>query len=337
MKTLIIAEAGVNHNGNFEIAKQLIDEAVKAGADIVKFQTCKAENVISRYADKAEYQKVTTGEADSQLEMVRKLMLTYEQYGQLKKYCDEKGIEFLSTAFDLPSVDYLHSIGMKRWKIPSGELTNLPLLIKIASLHEPIIMSTGMSELSEVADAVKVLVENGASDITLLHCTTEYPAPYEDVNLKAMETMKDAFDLPVGYSDHTKGLEIPVAAVARGACVIEKHFTLSREMEGPDHAASIEPEELKQMVDMIRHVEVSIGDGVKRVSASEAKNQDIARKSIIAKTAIKAGEVFTEDNITTKRPGNGINPMFWFDLLGRKAKHDYEEDYIIEKDELDER
>ena len=335
MKTLIIAEAGVNHNGNFELAKKLVDKAVEGGADIVKFQTCKAENVISRYADKAEYQKVTTGEADSQLEMVRKLMLTYEQYGQLKEYCDEKGIEFLSTAFDLPSVDYLHSIGMKRWKIPSGEITNLPLLIKIAELHEPIIMSTGMSELSEVADAVRTLIEHGASDITLLHCTTEYPAPYEDVNLKAMETMRDAFDLPIGYSDHTRGLEIPVAAVARGACVIEKHFTLSREMEGPDHKASIEPDELKQMVDMIRDVEVSIGDGVKKVSASEAKNQDIARKSIIAARAIKAGEVFSEENVTTKRPGNGINPMRWFDLLGRKAKHDYEEDYLIEKDELD--
>ena len=335
MKTLIIAEAGVNHNGNFEMAKKLVDKAVEGGADIVKFQTCKAENVISRYADKAEYQKVTTGEADSQLEMVRKLMLTYEQYGQLKEYCDEKGIEFLSTAFDLPSVDYLHSIGMKRWKIPSGEITNLPLLIKIAGLHEPIIMSTGMSELSEVADAVKVLIENGASDITLLHCTTEYPAPYEDVNLKAMETMRDAFDLPVGYSDHTRGLEIPVAAVARGACIIEKHFTLSREMEGPDHKASIEPDELKQMVDMVRHVEAAIGDGVKKVSASEAKNQDIARKSIIASAKIKAGDVFTEENVTTKRPGNGINPMRWFELLGRRAKHDYEEDYLIEKDELD--
>ena len=334
MKTLIIAEAGVNHNGNFDLAKKLIDKAVEGGADIVKFQTCKAENVISRYADKAEYQKVTTGEADSQLEMVRKLMLTYEEYGKLKEYCDEKGIEFLSTAFDLPSVDYLHSIGMRRWKIPSGEITNLPLLIKIAKLHEPIIMSTGMSELSEVSDAVKVLKDNGAADITLLHCTTEYPAPYEDVNLKAMETMREAFDLPVGYSDHTKGLEIPVAAVAMGACVIEKHFTLDRNMEGPDHKASIEPDELKSMVDQIRHVEVAIGNGEKKVSASELKNQDIARKSIIAKMAIKAGDVFTEDNITTKRPGSGINPMRWFDLLGRTAKHDYEEDYLIEEDEL---
>ena len=335
MKTLIIAEAGVNHNGNFEIAKKLVDEAVKAGADIVKFQTCKAENVISRYADKAEYQKVTTGEADSQLEMVRKLMLTYEEYGELKKYCDEKGITFLSTAFDLPSVDYLHSIGMKLWKIPSGEITNLPLLIKIAKLHEPIIMSTGMSELSEVADAVKVLKDNGATDITLLHCTTEYPAPYADVNLKAMETMKEAFGLPVGYSDHTKGIEIPIAAVARGACVIEKHFTLDRNMEGPDHKASIEPAELTQMVSSIRNVEVAIGDGVKKVSASEMKNKDIARKSIIAKTAIKKGDVFSKENITTKRPGSGINPMKWFNLLGKTAKHDYEEDYLIESDELD--
>ena len=334
MKTLIIAEAGVNHNGNFELAKQLVDKAVEGGADIVKFQTCKAENVISRYADKAEYQKVTTGEADSQLEMVRKLMLTYEEYGKLKEYCDEKGIEFLSTAFDLPSVDYLHSIGMRRWKIPSGEITNLPLLIKIAKLGEPIIMSTGMSELSEVADAIKVLKENGAGEITILHCTTEYPAPYEDVNLKAIDTMKETFGLPVGYSDHTKGLEIPVAAVARGACVIEKHFTLDRNMEGPDHKASIEPDELKQMVDMIRHVEVAIGDGAKKVSPSELKNQDIARKSIIAKAAIKAGDVFTEENITTKRPGSGINPMKWFDLLGKTAKHDYQEDYLIEEDEL---
>lgn len=334
MKTLIIAEAGVNHNGNFELAKRLVDKAVEGGADIVKFQTCKAENVISRYADKAEYQKVTTGEADSQLEMVRKLMLTYEEYGKLKEYCDEKGIEFLSTAFDLPSVDYLHSIGMRRWKIPSGEITNLPLLIKIAQLGEPIIMSTGMSELSEVGDAIKVLKENGAGEITILHCTTEYPAPYEDVNLKAIDTMKEAFGLPAGYSDHTKGLEIPVAAVARGACVIEKHFTLDRNMEGPDHKASIEPDELKQMVDMIRHVEAAIGDGVKKVSPSELKNQDIARKSIIAKTMIKAGDVFSEENITTKRPGSGINPMKWFDLLGKRAKHDYQEDYLIEEDEL---
>ena len=335
MKTLIIAEAGVNHNGSFELAKKLVDKAVEAGADIVKFQTCKAENVISRYADKAEYQKATTGEADSQLEMIKKLMLTYEQYGELKEYCDEKGIKFFSTAFDIPSVDYLHSIGMRMWKIPSGEITNLPLLIKIAQLHEPIIMSTGMSELNEVADAVKVLRDNGATDITLLHCTTEYPAPYEDVNLKAIDTMRDAFNVPVGYSDHTKGIEIPIAAVARGACVIEKHFTLDRNMEGPDHKASLEPQELKQMVDSIRNVEKAIGDGIKKVSSSESKNLDIARKSIIAKIKISKGDIFTENNITTKRPGNGINPMRWFEILGKEAKRDYEEDYLIEKDELE--
>lgn len=335
MKTLIIAEAGVNHNGNFEIAKQLVDKAYEAGADIVKFQTCKAENVISRYADKAEYQKVTTGEADSQLEMVRKLMLTFDEYKMLKDYCDEKGITFLSTAFDLVSVDFLHSIGMKLWKIPSGEITNLPLLIKIASLHEPIIMSTGMSELSEVVEAVNVLKEYGAGEITLLHCTTEYPAPFEDVNLKAMDTIKEATGLNVGYSDHTKGIEVPIAAVALGACVIEKHFTLDRNMEGPDHKASIEPQELKTMVSSIRNIENVIGDGNKVVSASELKNQAIARKSIIALTDIKKGDVFSEENITTKRPGSGINPMRWFDLLGKTAKHDYSEDYLIEKDELE--
>lgn len=335
MKTLIIAEAGVNHNGSFELAKHLVDKAVEAGADIVKFQTCKAENVISRYADKAEYQKETTGEADSQLEMVAKLMLTYDEYALLKQYCEDKGITFLSTAFDLESVDFLHGIGMKLWKIPSGEITNLPLLIKIASLHEPIILSTGMSNLDEVKQAVKVLRDNGADDITVLHCTTEYPAPYEDVNLKAMETLKNELNLKVGYSDHTKGIEIPVAAVAMGACVIEKHFTLDRNLPGPDHLASIEPDELQMMVKAIRNVEKAIGDGVKKVSDSESKNKDIARKSIIAKTSIKKGDIFNEDNITTKRPGSGINPMRWFDLIGKVAKHDYEEDYLIELDELD--
>ena len=336
MKTLIIAEAGVNHNGSFELAKQLVDKAVEAGADIVKFQTCIAENVISRYADKAEYQKETTGENDSQLDMVRKLMLTYDEYALLKKYCEDKGITFLSTAFDLESVDFLHSIGMKLWKIPSGEITNLPLLLKIASLHEPIILSTGMSTLDEVKETVKVLKDNGANDITVLHCTTEYPAPYEDVNLKAMETLRNELGLKVGYSDHTKGIEIPIAAVALGACVIEKHFTLDRNLPGPDHLASIEPDELEMMVKTIRNVEKAIGDGIKKVSDSESKNKDIARKSIIAKTDIRKGEVFSKENITTKRPGNGINPMRWFDLIGKVSKHDYKEDYLIELDELDE-
>ena len=334
MKTLIIAEAGVNHNGDFLLAKKLIDEAYEAGADIVKFQTCKAENVISRYADKAEYQKVTTGTNDTQLDMVRKLMLSFDEYRQLKEYCDEKGIGFLSTAFDLESVDYLHQIGMKLWKIPSGEITNLPLLEKIGRLKEPVIMSTGMSELKEVEDAIDVLRKNGCEEITLLHCTTEYPAPYEDVNLSAMETMRREFNLEVGYSDHTKGIEVPIAAVALGATIVEKHFTLNRNMEGPDHKASIEPSELRQMVSSIRNIEKTIGNGIKKVSESEKKNQDIARKSIIAKTDITKGSIFTTDNITTKRPGNGINPMKWYDVLGKVAKHDYKQDYLIETDEL---
>ena len=334
-KTIIIAEAGVNHNGNFEIAKKLIDEAYLAGADIVKFQTCKAENVISKYAEKAEYQKVTTGTKDSQLDMVRKLMLSFDEYKELKKYCDSKGIIFLSTAFDLESVDFLHSIGMKLWKIPSGEVTNYPLLVKIAKLQEPIIMSTGMCEINEVEDAIKVLKENGASDITLLHCTTEYPAPFEDVNLMSIKTLEKKFNLKVGYSDHTQGIAISIAAVALGAKVIEKHFTLDRNMEGPDHKASIEPSELKQMVKEIRNIEVSLGDGNKTVSLSEKKNQNIVRKSIIAKREIKKGDIFSADNITTKRPGNGINPMEWNNIVGRVAKHDYEEDYLIKMDELD--
>lgn len=335
MKTLIIAEAGENHNGSLELAYRLIDKAVEAKVDIVKFQTGKPELVTSKYSDMAEYQKENIGVDESQLEMLKKIMLPFEAFKKLKDYCDEKGIEFLSTPFDLESVDLLHDIGMKTWKIPSGEITNLPLLIKIANLHEPIILSTGMSNMQEVKDAVKVLKDNGAGEITLLHCTTEYPAPYEDVNLKAMETMRKEAGLNVGYSDHTKGIEIPVAAVAMGATVIEKHFTLDRNMEGPDHKASLEPDELKQMVDSIRNVEKAIGNGEKIVSASEEKNIAIARKSIIAKTNIKVGDVFTEENITTKRPGSGINPMDWFKLLGKTAKHDYKEDYLINIDELD--
>ena len=335
MKTLIIAEAGENHNGSLELAYDLIDKAIEAGVDIVKFQTGKPELVTSKYSAMAEYQKENIGVDESQLEMLKKIMLPFEAFEKLKKYCDEKGIEFLSTPFDLESVDLLHGIGMKTWKIPSGEITNLPLLIKIASLHEPIILSTGMSNMDEVKDAVKLLQDNGAGEITLLHCTTEYPAPYADVNLKAMETMRKETGLNVGYSDHTRGIEIPVAAVAMGATVIEKHFTVDRNMEGPDHKASLEPDELKRMVVSIRNVEKAIGNGDKIVSESEEKNIEIARKSIIAKTNIKAGDIFTEDNLITKRPGNGINPMKWFELLGRKAKHDYQEDYLIELDELD--
>lgn len=335
MKTLIIAEAGENHNGSLDLAYQLIDKAIEAGADIVKFQTGKPELVTSKYSEMAQYQKENIGVEESQLDMLRKIMLPFEAFEKLKNYCDKKGIEFLSTPFDLESVDLLHHIGMKKWKIPSGEITNLPLLEKIAQFNEPIIMSTGMCELAEIRQAIDILKASGANDITLLHCTTEYPAPYEDVNLNAMETMRREFNLPVGYSDHTNGIEIPVAAVALGACVIEKHFTLDRNMEGPDHKASLEPQELKQMVTSIRNIEKALGNGNKTVSASESKNIAIARKSIVAKKDIKKGEVFTNENLICKRPGNGISPLKWYELLGKVASKDYKEDYLIEKEELD--
>jgi N,N'-diacetyllegionaminate synthase len=327
---LIIAEAGVNHNGDLDLAYKLIDNAKEAGADIVKFQTAKPELVISKFALKAEYQIANTKNNESQLEMSKKLHLKFADYKKLKLYCDRIGITFLSTPFDLDSVDFLNQVDMPFWKIPSGEITNLPYLIKIANTHKPIFMSTGMSNIMEIEDAIEVLRKNGANEITLLHCTTEYPAPYQDVNLNAMLTMKNQFNLPVGYSDHTKGIEIPIAAVAMGATVIEKHFTLDRNMEGPDHKASLEPDELKAMVTAIRNVEVAMGDGEKKPSESEIKNIAVARKSIIAKTNIKAGDIFTEENITVKRPGHGISPMRWYDVLGQKAKRNFEEDELIE-------
>lgn len=330
-KTLIIAEAGVNHNGDVEIAKKLIDEAKKSGADFVKFQTFKdGKFVISKIAQKADYQKITTGDGESQLEMVNKLKLSFDDFRFLKQYCDNIGIEFLSTPFDLESIDFLHEIGVRLWKIPSGEITNLPYLLKIAAFHEPIILSTGMANIDEVKTTVKILQENGAGEITLLHCTTEYPAPMEDVNLLAMNTMASELNLPVGYSDHTQGIEISLAAVAMGAVVIEKHFTLDRNMEGPDHKASLEPSELKELVLSVRNVEKAMGDGIKRPSESEKKNIPIARKSIIAQRNIKKGEVLTESNITVKRPGNGISPMKWFDVLGTKAVKDFVEDELIQ-------
>lgn len=330
MKTIIIAEAGVNHNGSLELAKKLVDEAKKSGADFVKFQTFKdGKFVISKIAQKADYQKVTTGEGESQLEMVNKLKLSFDDFRFLKQYCVNIGIEFLSTPFDLESIDFLHELGMKVWKIPSGEITNLPYLLKIAAFHEPIILSTGMSNLDEVKTSVKILQENGAGKITLLHCTTEYPTPIEDVNLLAMKTMAAELNLPVGYSDHTQGIEISLAAVAMGAVVIEKHFTLDRNMEGPDHKASLEPSELKELVLSVRNIEKAMGDGIKIPSASEIKNINIARKSIVAKTDIKKGEKFTEDNITIKRPGNGISPMKWFEVLGQKSVRDFKEDELI--------
>ena len=329
MRVYIIAEAGVNHNGSFETACKLVDAAKAAGADCIKFQTFKSENLVSHNAKKADYQKNTTGDG-SQLEMLKKLELSYDEFIPLKKYCDKFGICFLSTPFDLESIDFLNSVDMLFWKIPSGEITNLPYLLKVAKTGKEVILSTGMSNLDEIGAALDVLKENGAGTITLLHCTTEYPAPFIDVNLRAMQTMRNKFGLDVGYSDHTPGIEIPVAAVAMGATVIEKHFTLNRNMEGPDHKASLEPDELAAMVKAIRNVEMAIGTGEKVPSASEKKNMPIARKSIIASRNIKKGEKLTEANLTTKRPGNGISPMKWNDVVGTYAIRDFEEDELIE-------
>lgn len=329
-KTFIIAEAGVNHNGSFELAKQLVDKAVWAGADCIKFQTFNSKNLVSKNAQKAEYQKKTTDSSESQLEMLKKLELSKEEFIELRDYCNQKGIMFLSTPFDLESIDFLASIGVKTWKIPSGEITNYPFLRAIGKRKESVIMSTGMCTLDEVRDAIKVLKDFGTTDITLLHCTTEYPAPYDSVNLNAMLTLQNEFAFKVGYSDHTNGIEIPVAAVAMGATVIEKHFTLDKNMEGPDHKASLEPEELKQMVQSIKNVDAALGDGAKQPSDVEKKNIAIARKSIVAACDIKKGEMFTEENLTAKRPGNGISPMNWAEVLGKIAKRDFSEDELIE-------
>lgn len=327
--TFIIAEAGVNHNGSFDLAKQLVDKAVWAGADCIKFQTFNSKNLVSKNAQKAEYQKKTTDSSETQLDMLKKLELSKEEFIELRDYCNQKGMQFLSTPFDLESIDFLASIGVKTWKVPSGEITNYPFLRAIGKRKESVIMSTGMCTLDEVRDAIEVLKTFGTSDITLLHCTTEYPAPYDSVNLKAMLTLQNEFGYRVGYSDHTNGIEIPVAAVAMGATVIEKHFTLDKNMEGPDHKASLEPEELKQMVLSIRNVEVALGNGIKQPSEAEKNNIAIARKSIVAACDINKGEVFTEDNLTAKRPGNGISPMKWNDVLGKVANCDFLVDEMI--------
>lgn len=329
MNVYIIAEAGVNHNGSFELACRLADAAKDAGADCVKYQTFKSENLVSKDAQKAEYQKKTTGDS-SQQDMLKKLELSYDSFVRLKEYCDKIGICFLSTPFDFDSIDFLNSLDMPFWKIPSGEVTNYPYLVALAKTGKPVVMSTGMCEMNEIADAIKVLKDNGTKDIKLLHCNTEYPTPFEDVNLTAMKTMREAFGVEVGYSDHTKGIEVPIAAVALGATIIEKHFTLDRNMEGPDHKASLEPHELKQMVCSIRNIEKAIGTGDKTPSASEKKNISIARKSIVAKKEIKTGELFTVENITVKRPGTGISPMKWNEVLGTKAVRDFNEDEKIE-------
>ena len=330
MSTYIIAEAGVNHNGDIQLALKLVDEAKKAGANCVKFQTFKAEKVVSKFANMAEYQVISTKKSETQLEMLKKLELTYDEFVEIRKYCDKVQIDFMSTAFDLDTIDFLNSLEMKKWKIPSGEITNLPYLERIAQLKKPIILSTGMSTLTEIENAIAILKKNGAIDITVLHCTTEYPAPFEDVNLKAMNTIKKKFNIGVGYSDHTMGIEVPIAAVALGASVIEKHFTLNRDSEGPDHKASLEPNELFQMVSSIRNIEKALGDGVKRLASSELKNKSVARKSIVANVNIKKGELFTKDNLTTKRPGNGISPMHWYDVIGKKASRNFDEDELIE-------
>ncbi|WP_027869582.1 N-acetylneuraminate synthase [Eubacterium sp. AB3007] len=324
--TKIIAEIGVNYNGSMEIAKRMVDEIARCGVDVAKFQTAVPENLVSRFAQKADYQKETTGGEESQLEMIRKIMLPLEAFAEVKAYCEKAGVEFLSTPFDLESIDYLDSLGMRLWKIPSGEVTNLPYLIKIARTGYPVIMSTGMCTLTEISEAVDVLNHYGAGDLTILHCTTEYPAPKDEVNLRAMDTLRETFGVPIGYSDHTEGIEVSLAAVARGATVIEKHFTLDKNMEGPDHKASTEPAEFRQMVQSIRNIERALGQGGKTVSPSEARNMTAARKSIVAARKITQGEVFTEDNLTTKRPGDGISPMRWFEVIGQKAPKDFEQD-----------
>jgi N,N'-diacetyllegionaminate synthase len=331
-KVIIIAEAGVNHNGSIENAKKLIDAASNAGADYIKFQTFIAEKNITKKANKADYQIENTGKIkETQLEMVKKLELSKKDHESLYAYCKSKNIKFLSTAFDFDSIKLLEQFDLDFFKIPSGEITNLPYLRKIGSLGKPIIMSTGMADLREIEDALKILVQAGATkdNITILHCNTEYPTPMEDVNLAAMNTIGKTFNIKIGYSDHTLGIEIPIAAVALGATVIEKHFTLDNDMEGPDHRASLEPEQLKAMVVAIRNIEKALGDEKKEPSNSEKKNISIVRKSIVANTAIRAGTIFTEDNIIAKRPGNGISPMLWDSIIGKKATKDYLEDDLI--------
>jgi N-acetylneuraminate synthase len=333
-KTIIIAEAGVNHNGNLNIAKRLIDAAVDAGVDYVKFQTFKTENLVSPSAPKADYQiENTQNQNETQYQMLKNLELSMEDHYELIAYCNKKNINFFSTAFDLESLDFLHSLNFSLFKIPSGEITNYPYLYKIGSFKKEVIISTGMCTMQEIEEAIEVLINAGTdrNRITVLHCNTEYPTPMIDVNLKAMLDIQEKLKVPIGYSDHTLGIEVPIAAVALGACVIEKHFTLDKSMHGPDHAASLEPIELKEMVAAIRNIELVLsGDGVKNPSNSEQKNITIARKSIVAAINIKKGDVFTIHNLTSKRPGLGISPMLWDNVIGKIAKQDFDKDNLIE-------
>lgn len=327
--TLIIAEAGVNHNGDLELAKRMVVTAKECGADIVKFQTAKLDALVSQQAKMADYQKKNMGMEASQRDMLSKLLLSYEDFIILAEYCKKVGIHFLSTPFDIESIYFLNDM-QDLWKIPSGEITNYPYLVEIARTKKPVIMSTGMASMQEIRAAYEVLKEHGTTDITMLHCTTEYPTPPDEVNLKAMLTLGQEFGCKVGYSDHTTGNEVDIAAVALGASVIEKHFTLSRDMTGPDHQASLEPQELSDMVKSVRKVELALGTGIKQPTASENKNRDVARKSIVAKTDIAQGELFTESNLTCKRPGNGISPMCWKDIVGKRAVRAFEADELIE-------
>ncbi len=331
MSVFIIAEAGVNHNGNIKLAKKLIDVAVEACVDAVKFQTFKAENLVSKNAQKAEYQKKTTDKEESQFDMLKKLELDIDVHNKLIAYCKQKNIMFLSTPFDNDSIKLLDDLGLEIFKIPSGEITNLPYLRAIGELGKKIILSSGMADIGEIEDALDVLLQSGTvkENITILHANTQYPTPMEDVNLKAMVTIGNTFDIDYGYSDHTLGIEVDIAAVAMGAKVIEKHFTLDKMMDGPDHKASLEPNELKDMVKAIRNIEKALGNGVKKPSQSESKNIVIVRKSIVAKYAIKKGEIFNKENLAIKRPGSGISPMRWNEIIGKIAQKDYQEDELI--------
>lgn len=330
--TFIIAEAGVNHNGDIQLAKQLIDVAAAAGADFVKFQTFNADRQVTRSAKKADYQAQTTDSAESQHDMLRRLELTEAMHTELIAHCATRNIGFFSTGFDIESVDLLVSLGQDHFKIPSGEITNLPYLRHIGQFGKAVILSTGMATLGEIEAAIDVLEQAGTprAKLTALHCTTEYPTPMNEVNLRAMQSIQAAFGVAVGYSDHTPGIEVAIAAVAMGARVIEKHFTLDRKLPGPDHQASLEPAELSAMVAAIRNIEAALGDGIKRLTPSEARNKPVARKSLVANRAIKAGEVFTAENLTSKRPGTGISPMRWDKVIGRVAGRDYSADELIE-------
>ena len=328
-ETFIIAEAGVNHNGSMQLAYEMVEQARIAGVNAIKFQTFKAESLVSKFAQMASYQKKNTNSEESQLSMLRKLELTYDNFRELKSHCDKAGILFISTPFDFDSIDFLNDLEIPLWKVPSGEVTNLLFLEKIAQTRKEVILSTGMSTLDEIAAAVEVL--SSCRKITLLHCSTIYPTPLESVNLAAMETMKDRFSMDIGYSDHTLGIEISLVAVGMGAKIIEKHFTLDKNMEGPDHKASLNPEELKALVEGIRRIEIALGDGVKSPTPAERDNMLVARRSIVAKKAIEKGDVFSKDNLTIKRPGIGISPMEWYNVIGKISNRDYEEDEIIEK------